>query len=133
MLIYFWLTTYFLKGHPAVTEKVLDTETDELAVTRMNATELLFGAYNSAQPGRNLQIVRELLRDFTIIEFDAEASEHFARQKACLKKAGILIADMDLMIASICLAGKHVLVSNNVRHFERITELPLENWADAGK
>ncbi len=34
------------------------------------------------------------------------------------------------MIASICLAGNHTLVTNNTRHFEHIVELVLENWTN---
>ncbi|MCP4148878.1 MAG: type II toxin-antitoxin system VapC family toxin [bacterium] len=36
---------------------------------------------------------------------------------------------MDLMIASICLANNVTLVTNNLKHFSRIEELPIENWS----
>lgn len=119
---------YFLKGQPAVTTRILSTK--DLAITRITATELLYGAYNSARQQQNLQIIYNLLEDFTVLEFDAIASEYFARHKSYLKKNGILLADMDLMIASICLAGNHTLVTNNTRHFECIVELVLENWTN---
>jgi predicted nucleic acid-binding protein len=38
-------------------------------------------------------------------------------------------ADMDLLIASICMANDLTLVSNNTRHFGRIAGLKLENWS----
>ena len=41
---------------------------------------------------------------------------------------GNLLADMDLMIASIVLANDGILVTNNVKHFEKIKELQFENW-----
>ena len=40
-----------------------------------------------------------------------------------------MLADMDLMIASIVLANSGILVTNNVKHFERIKKLQFENWA----
>ena len=124
------IVIYFLKGHKSVTTKILSKAIEELAITRITATELLFGAYNSEKQQDNLKLVHNLLNDFYILEFEETASEIFAYQKAFLKKSGSLIADMDLMIASICLAQKKVLVTNNTRHFERIKDLKLENWSE---
>lgn len=42
-----------------------------------------------------------------------------------------MIADLDLMIASIALCHKMVLVTNTGRHFDRIAKLKLENWSVA--
>ena len=36
--------------------------------------------------------------------------------------------DVDLLIASIALSSGCSLVANNVKHFERIKELKIENW-----
>lgn len=38
------------------------------------------------------------------------------------------LPDFDLLIASVALAENRVLVTNNIRHYERITGLRLENW-----
>jgi len=122
------IVIYFLKGHRIVTSEIFNREMSDLFITRITATELLFGAYHSEKQPQNLKLIHGLLNDFKILEFDANASECFARQKAFLKKNGTLIADMDLMIASICFAQNKILVTNNTRHFERITELKLENW-----
>ena len=45
-----------------------------------------------------------------------------------LKQQGILIADMDLMIASIAIANDFSLVTNNLRHFDKIENLKIERW-----
>ncbi len=34
----------------------------------------------------------------------------------------------DLEIAAIAIAGNFVLVSGNTRHFDRVSELHVENW-----
>ncbi|MCK5813760.1 MAG: hypothetical protein KAH03_05865 [Cocleimonas sp.] len=57
-----------------------------------------------------------------------ESSDIFAKTKASLKKRGAIIADMDLMIASITLNHGFSLVSNNIKHFERIENLDLIRW-----
>jgi predicted nucleic acid-binding protein len=70
------------------------------------------------------------LDNFKIYELDKEAVEIFAKGKARLKKSGLLIADMDLMIASITIANDLSLVTNNHKHFERIKGLRLIRWVE---
>jgi predicted nucleic acid-binding protein len=45
--------------------------------------------------------------------------------RAALRRQGQLIPDMDLFIAAIALEADLILVTRNVRHFERIAELKL--------
>jgi tRNA(fMet)-specific endonuclease VapC len=62
------------------------------------------------------------------LEYSREAAKHFGEQKARLRKIGQPIADLDLLIAAIALAEGVVLVTDNLKHFERIPDLKLENW-----
>jgi len=57
------------------------------------------------------------------------AAEIFAKEKARLNKLGMMIADMDLMIASIAIANKLILITNNIKHFNRVKHLQIDNWA----
>jgi len=119
---------YILKGNESAISHLLGVAPNDLATTRVNHAELLFGAYNSRRVEHNLARIKSFLAELFILEFDRQASELFARQKAHLKKRGLLIADMDLMIASICLASEATLVNNNTRHFTRVHGLRLANW-----
>ncbi len=121
---------FFLKGNDEIISRMGTVNSDDLATTRINHTELLYGAYNSQRVEANLKKFKAFFADLIIYEYDEMASELFAQQKASLKKKGALIADMDLMIASICMANEARLVTNNTRHFERIEGLSLENWLD---
>jgi tRNA(fMet)-specific endonuclease VapC len=119
---------YFLKGEQEIVDKLSAQPMDNLFTTRINVAELLYGAFNSTKVEQNLAKVSAFLANFRILEFDAQASLVFAQEKARLKKSGELIADMDLMIASITVANDFALVSNNMKHFDRIKQLKLERW-----
>lgn len=119
---------YFLKGYNSVVEKISVMSRSDLATTIINQTELFYGAFNSAKKEQNLKKIQDFLKEISVLEFSHEASLLFAKHKAQLKKHGILLADMDLMIASIVLAYDGILVTNNVKHFSRIKELKFENW-----
>ena len=119
---------YILMGNESAISYLLGVSPNDLATTRVNYAELLFGAYNSQRVEHNLARIKSFLGELLILEFDRQASEIFARQKAHLKKRGLLIPDMDLAIGSICLASEGTLVTNNTQHFTRIHGLRLANW-----
>lgn len=47
-----------------------------------------------------------------------------------LRKTGKQVDDIDLLIAGIAIANNLVLVTHNKRHFERISRLTIEDWAE---
>ena len=69
-----------------------------------------------------------MLRAQVIVPFDAPAAEIYASLRARLEREGRRLADLDLMIAAICLARGLTLVTGNVRHFSRVPDLRVENW-----
>jgi predicted nucleic acid-binding protein len=86
---------------------------------------LLYGIYNSNKISQNKEKILPFLDNFKILQFDKKASEIFAKLKTKLKKQGKIIADMDLMIASIAISNKAILYTNNLKHFNRIDELKI--------
>ena len=117
---------YFLKGKQEVVEKLSHTPIDNLYISRINYTELIYGVYNSAKIEQNLKIIEPFLESFKILEFTQASSLIFAKENARLKKSGNIIADMDLMIASIAIENDCTLISNNIKHFKRVQNLELE-------
>ncbi len=117
---------YFLKGKQEVVEKLSRIPMDDLYISRINYTELIYGAYNSTKINQNLKVIEPFLDSFKVLEFTKTSSLIFAKEKARLKKNGNIIADMDLMIASIAIENDCTLISNNIKHFERIQNLELE-------
>jgi tRNA(fMet)-specific endonuclease VapC len=121
---------YYLKGKQSVVDGFL-RHFDTISTTMINVSELYFGAYNSEKIKQNLKTIKEFTATLDTLEFCEKSAEIFGEQKAKLKVSGTIIADMDLMIASIAIANKHTLVTNNTKHFERIEGLKLDNWTVA--
>jgi len=116
---------YFLNGKKETVEKLSKIPIDNLYISRINYTELLYGAYNSTRIEQNLKIIEPFLDNFKILEFDKASSIIFAKEKARLKKQGKIIADMDLMIASIAIKNNCYLLTNNLKHFARVEGLQI--------
>ncbi|MCL2391027.1 MAG: type II toxin-antitoxin system VapC family toxin [Oscillospiraceae bacterium] len=119
---------YFLNRNSKIVDKLESVSGDDLAISCFNLAELLFGAYNSEHVDKNLERVRYLESVIEVISFDKKAIDNFAIIKADLKEQGKLIDDFDMLIAAVALSNEMVLVTNNEKHFERITNLKIENW-----
>ena len=117
---------YFLKGKQEVVQRLSQIPIDDLYISRINYTELIYGAYSSSRVEQNLKVIEPFLDNFKVLEFTKTSSLIFAKEKARLKKNGNIIADMDLIIASIAIENSCTLISNNIRHFDRVQNLELE-------
>ncbi len=117
---------YFLKGKQEVVQRLSQIPIDDLYISRINYTELIYGAYNSSKIDQNLKVIEPFLDSFKILEFTKTSSLVFAKEKARLKKNGNIIADMDLMIASIAIENDCTLISDNIKHLDRVQNLELE-------
>ncbi len=116
---------YFLKGKRDIIEKVISLPQDELYITIINYTELLYRIHNSNKVNQNREKILPFLDKFKILQFDKSSSEIFAKLKAKLKKQGNVIADMNLMIASIAISNKATLFTNNLKYFKRVEDLEI--------
>ena len=75
---------------------------------------------------RELATLFEFYSQFTIVSFDDRAASQFD----VLRAAKIRIGTMDLKIAAIALVNQSVLLSSNIRDFEQVPGLRVENWLD---
>jgi tRNA(fMet)-specific endonuclease VapC len=100
----------------------------EQFTTAITLGELLYGAARR-DSARLQRQVRELLRGaLAVLPFDEAAAEVYGPLRARLEAAGRPLAEPDTRIASIALSRGLTLVTGNVRHFDRVPNLTVENW-----
>ena len=122
---------YWLKGkYSQINEKIDTIDSSSVFVSSITVAELYFGAYNSSKLIENLKLINEFLSEINIINFDSKSAEQFGKIKSELKKTGNLINDSDILIAATALSNNMILISNNEKHFQRIENIRLENWAN---
>ena len=115
----------FLNNKKEAVQKVaeLKKENSPLAITSINSFELL----NIASKEK-LESIHNFLLNFDIYNFDFESSDSAANIFQELKSRGNLLDLADIMIAAIVISNDETLVTRNIKHFERITNLKLEEW-----
>ena len=119
---------FALKGDTAVLTNLRHHARDPMKISVVSLMELYYGAHKSRKLASNLGKVKTLENAFEIIPVSQPIAEVFGVLEAGLEKAGSPVDDFDLIIASCALSHNLILVTNNVRHFERIDGLKLTNW-----
>lgn len=110
--------------------KKLDTlSKNEQYISTVTISEIVYGAEKSHRPDFHLNNLENLLLPaVNIIGFDTKAAYVCGRIRAELEKRGTPLDLADLEIASIAIANNLTLITNNVRHFNRVPLLQYENW-----
>ncbi len=99
-----------------------------VALSAITLAELQFGVANSSDPPRNHLALLHFVASMSVVSFDARAAEAYGRIRKNLELRGIPIGAMDTLIAAQAQSLNVTLVSNNIKEFARIPDLPLENW-----
>ena len=126
------IASYIIKKRsPEIEAKLSAIEPSMVCVSVITRAELLYGLKRLAPDHRLHLGVRQFLKIVRVLSWDADAADFYAEIRYRLVTAGQLIGEFDMMIAAHSLAAAAVLVTNNTRHYERISSpLILENWSE---
>ena len=123
--------SYIIKRRsPAIGAKLAAIPPALVCVSVMTRAELQYGLKRLPADHRLHIGVRQFLTIVRVLPWDAEAADAYADIRHQLVTTGQPIGEMDMMIAAHSLAAKAVLVTNNVRHYERIPGLVLAGWSE---
>ncbi len=90
--------------------------------------ELYYGAYRSSRQQQNLALLERFFGASQSLPFDGDSAIACGRIRTKLESQGTPIGAYDLQIAAIALAYDLILVTHNLREFNRVENLKLEDW-----
>jgi len=112
-------------------EKLASVSRQEVFLSTVTVSELLFGAYRSRDPQRSLSVCRQFWLSFQTLSLDEAAAERAANVRSQLEEKGQRIGAYDVLIAGVALAHGCIMVTHNTREFERVPDLQLQDWIQA--
>lgn len=122
---------YYLNGkYRSIVENFKHTPKSMIYIPGIVMAELEYGAKNSKNYESSIKKIYAFTDTFEKVSFDEDAAKCYGTLRSTLKKQGQLIGANDMLIAATALAEDFVLVTNNVREFERVEGIKLENWVD---
>ena len=117
-----------LRDRPAGLRARFNAEASSLCISDVVLYELLFGAEKSARPVENRTGVERFAARLSVLPFDSAAAAHTADIRATLERRGTPIGSYDVMIAGSARSRGLIVVTGNLREFNRVDGLRSEDW-----
>src|ERR1043166_8133057 len=114
-----------LQGKPQAVRLLSSLEPEGLAISLITYGEIYEGILYSKDPKASEQVFNRFLRDVAILPINRPIMKQFALFRGQLRGAGQIIGDFDLLIAATAKYHQLTLVTRNMKHFQRIPDLPL--------
>jgi tRNA(fMet)-specific endonuclease VapC len=120
---------FAIKKRPEIVLKKLKEKiTDGIYISSLTVAELEFGVENSQRIENNRIALLKFLSIFNILNFDDSDAIDYGRLKTDLRKQGRIIGPIDMLLAAQALNKELIFVTNNVKDFERVKGLKIEDW-----
>jgi tRNA(fMet)-specific endonuclease VapC len=120
---------YVIKRRPAQMLERFNRHSGHMAISAITLSELLHGVEKSAAPDRNLTVVENFCGRLEVLPYGGKACLHYGQIRASLERQGLPMGVNDLHIAAHARSEGLTLVINNLREFQRVDGLLLDNWA----
>ncbi len=124
------IVIYTMKNRPQQVKRRFQEHNGRMCISSVTLGELIFGAEHSKQVEQNLTDIEAMIARLEVLPLDDKSAYHFGQIRALLYSIGKPIGPYDMMIAGHARASGLVLVTNNIKEFERVPGLLLENWVD---
>jgi len=122
------IAIYVIKRRPPEALATFNQHAGQLCISSITLAELIHGVEKSAKVDHNLRQVEDFVSRLAVLEYGSKASAHYGNIRAMLERKGTPIGVNDLHIAGHARSEGVTLVTNNVKEFERVEGLRLENW-----
>lgn len=118
-------------GHERLLGHFEKLEYGDVLISSITAAELEYGIAKSRRGTENRNRFDLFIARFEIAPFDDRAASAYGPLRAVLEADGTPIGPLDTLIAAHALSLNATLITNNVREFNRVAKLKIENWFEA--
>lgn len=118
---------FFLKGQYDLHTKIEKAGIENCFISEITMAELKYGVENSTQKAKNRETLENFLARFVVIPIFS-ALDIYAKEKARLKTAGMVLDDFDLLIWATAISNKLSIVTRNISDFNRLDGIQIEDW-----
>ena len=124
----------FMCGTPSVVSKIIQVGFDKCCMSTISLHELYYGAYNAKKKSekcflQEMDRIEKLLTKLTVLPLETHG-DLYGNIKYTLEKNGQIIDEFDMLIAGHAASEGLTVVTDNLKHFNRIEGLKVENWME---
>ena len=119
---------YFFKGIGNVSQNLLSKPPRDIGIPTIVLFELEVGIAKSGSPRKRMKQLQDLMETVHILSFGPSEARAAATIRAQLERKGMIIGPYDVLISGTALAQHAILVTHNIREFDPIPRLQVEDW-----
>ncbi|MGB0938457.1 MAG: type II toxin-antitoxin system tRNA(fMet)-specific endonuclease VapC [Colwellia sp.] len=121
---------YVIKNRPLEVLSRFNEHVGQMAISSITLAELMHGCEKSQKVEHNTRQVEDFCSRLAVIDYGDKAAQHYGSIRAELEQQGQTIGVNDLHIAGHARSESLILVSNNLKEFNRVSGLRTDNWID---
>jgi tRNA(fMet)-specific endonuclease VapC len=119
---------YVIRNYPPELQDRFNRLAEQLCISSITLGELLYGVEKSRRRLDNLQAIEHFKARLEVLPFGEKAAAHYGQIRARLEGTGRPAGAHDMMIGGHARSEGLILVTNNLREFERMDGLRVANW-----
>ena len=122
------ICVFYLRGKLNLNDIIREKGRENFFISEITVAELRFGAENSSDIVKSHKSVDAFVSGVTIVPIFGSI-KRYAKKKVRLRRLGTPMNDeFDLLIGVTAIENKLTLVTDNVKHFEQLDGIKIENW-----
>ncbi len=125
------MVIYVIKRRPIELLDVFNSNAGLLCISTITHAEMHHGIEKSGNPSKNRAAYNDFASRLEILVYGTKAAEHYGDIRATLEQNGKIIGINDLHIAAHARSEGLIVVTNNLREFQRVDGLRSVNWLDS--
>ncbi|HEY3986617.1 type II toxin-antitoxin system tRNA(fMet)-specific endonuclease VapC [Cedecea sp.] len=119
---------FTIKNKPQLVREAFNQYYGQMCISSVTLMELIYGAEKSLHPEKNLAVIEGFAARLDVLAYGTDAAVNTGQARAELAKKGTPIGPYDSMIAGHARSLGLIVVTNNIREFNRVPGLRLEDW-----
>ena len=120
---------FIIKHKPnVVIKKFLEINPIDICISSITFSELSYGVEKSQAKIKNRIALTMFLSNIEVLPFDINAANEYGHVRAELEAKGTPIGPLDTQIAAHARSLRLILVTNNTKEFNRVSQLQVEDW-----
>ena len=122
-----WIEYFRHRG--GVDKYIAETSADKIFASEVSIAELTYGALHSNAVEKHLKEPRAIEQFFTVLPLGDWVCD-YAEIRHALTSKGIIIGDMDILIAVTARHHGLTVVTHNTKHFGKVPGLQCVDWVE---
>jgi tRNA(fMet)-specific endonuclease VapC len=121
------IVIFYFKGNINVVNKIKLTGLSNCFISEVTVAELKIGAYKSEKYEYHNKLIEDFVKGINVISI-SDIIDCYASERARLEKLGQKLENFDLLIGATAIANELILVTNNLKHLQRMSITNIEDW-----